>query len=129
MEIAKELRIGNIVHAEFAGDPSAIVKISADGILESSKGNLKVQGVIMTPTILEKYGFDIKRGERDSQSKISTRTIAIKDNVRVVYTANSRILFVDIDGLIIENPTPIACLHHMQNLYFSLKGKELNLGL
>ena len=106
---ANELRIGNIVLNPLTGEPC---KITAMDISDIENGYKTREGIILSPEILEKYGF-IKE---------------IDNFYRLNNSSMIEILFAD-KGILVASQSVclnhVKYIHQLQNLYVALTGEEL----
>lgn len=128
---ANELRIGNWVL--YAGLWQRVYSI-AETAINIAQEPLKISfigGIPLTPEILERYGF-----ENDSYANF---TILMPDNALSKFKSNARWIRVSfkeyaclnlseyIDIADYDISAPCKYLHQLQNLYFTLTGKELKI--
>lgn len=113
-----ELRIGNIIRDKPASDKffAAVKRLNTSrcyyGIFSCEYKDLKP--ILITPEILEKCGFKIDEPFEDSRPIYSNGTMTIDFDTMQPTIAGFGIADVKIEFL-----------HQLQNLYFALYGKEL----
>ena len=123
---AEELRIGNYVLDEenkvrlVTELSRALIRTSFDLILLASE----VKPIPLTEEILLKCGFEING--KYYRSKY------IQDSIKLIYDFNQRVLYFKYKGEfspMIQIPRAIESLHELQNIYYALTGKELEVYL
>lgn len=120
---ANELRIGNLVQFESETGFTEQVKVvcirendfdaEGDEVFHNEKYDGDYEPIPLTPEILEAAGFD----------KVSGLTYDHKDGNTIRESSGQYWYYVKIHG----NLRSIQYLHQLQNLYFSLTGKELEI--
>jgi len=109
---ANELRIGNLVNTKYG-----ILSVHASMLADIVNNGFNVNPIPLTPEILESCGFT-----KDEEELC----LPVDDNYSLVW---------DEDGVYIDSfesllyDSRIIYLHQLQNLYFALKGEELEVKL
>lgn len=120
---SNEVRINNLlqcngVYCRVRNIDNCIAVAGRDKHFFSHDGDL--QGIPLTPEILEKCGFVFKSGDSDNDWYF-------KNIKHIVLSADEstgfNTVFVSCGAYAI---TEITYLHQLQNLFFSLTGEELN---
>lgn len=106
-----ELRIGNIFKEKYSGDLVVVSELTKDRITFDYQTNEKWQSepIELTEEILLKYGFEYDDA------------FYYKDGIFLEYDDNS--LRVDC----MSDSVSVKYLHQLQNLYFALRNKELEI--
>lgn len=112
---ASELRIGNII--KYYG---RYTRVEPNNITELSKGAGDYKPIPLTEEILLKCGFEKinKHKELDSHGYLM-------DGMEYLHTIDNGITFTDS----VQNEIEFKYLHQLQNLYFALTNKELEVNL
>ena len=109
---ATHLRIWNY------GDPYRPYKITAEDIFEISKGKRSIPSIPLTEQWLKDFGFE----------QFEDYEIYYKDNMPSDFQIDKTAEEQDEKGywfFIDSYPINIVYVHQLQNLYFTLTGKEL----
>lgn len=130
---AKELRIGNYLYnpiqkINFKVDLVAISNVINDIRLDRPK-ELKYQGIQLTEDILLKCGFFWREDTScfsycNEGDKIYSLPLDIDENIIYISFGRDSMICNDTGGLVY-----IYSLHQLQNIYFALTNKELDIKL
>lgn len=105
---ANELRIGNFVNH------FGVTVINAGMIVEFDNHPNRINPIPLTEEWLMKFGFEEYCG-------------GWENNIRLEYVPEMSCYQFDTDGGRIIQTRPIIYIHQLQNLYFALTGKELEI--
>jgi hypothetical protein len=132
MIAANELRIGNFIY----WDENQVFKIS--GITKAGcrfeydhnqfRTQERIYPIKITTEILEKFGFIIEYGKDVKKTLATSRTVALKDDLKIIFNYKLEIIFLEISGLVFKKHIPASFMHQLQNLYFDLTANELIYG-
>lgn len=123
---ANEIRIGNYVSLKCGTH----VPIADGGILAISQKRFECSPIHLTPEILEKCGFRMYceksiKTEWDNNPRFSYQYLCKNDRFIVTHTPSD-----DADRTFrAANDLIVKHLHQLQNLYWCLCGKELEINL
>lgn len=118
---ANELRIGNKVKMKV---PTSVdnewfeTTIEAADLLGIERGDNLIEGIPLTPEILEKCGFEKKTGSAPGIGDFYWHDNGIFETIRVHGD------IIKLEGI---DSIPVKHLHQLQNLYFALTGEELEI--
>jgi hypothetical protein len=125
---ANELRIGNwIKHGESPGMhefPNTLFQVSTDLFYDIARGHISeyhLEPIPLTPELLEKCGFE-KRPMAYMRLKSDSFYISVRTKHMTFAISKS-------DKATWRLMVNIKYLHQLQNLYFALTGKELEIDL
>jgi len=119
-----DLRIGNYVDYPLEGYDS-IHKVTVETLRDIENGNQDIQPIPLTEEILLKCGFENKMNLMYISIFEGMLCISMKDFSYGLYSSEQRFNI----GLSYSNSTKIQYLHQLQNLYWSLTQKELQIEL
>lgn len=112
---ASELRIGTwFLFNDHSGDPLQPYQIQGDDISRAAVNGVYHEPIPLTPEILEAAGF------------VRVDRFYEKDEIILLNVGNVYLYHYSNHS---DKRTTLKYLHQLQNLYFALTGKELNVNL
>jgi hypothetical protein len=126
---AKELMIGNYLYCEYSGEIIQVTEIKNDGVYASSNKTVieryyyyeEIHSIPIDEKWLTDFGFEKRKNLNNTPT-----WIYFKDNERWMYQDWETLEFT-IRPFGLNNQTEIKYIHQLQNLYYCLVGKELEL--
>lgn len=125
---AKELRIGNYVYALDEDFNESFLKVDLNDICNIECDPDMFNPVPLTEEILLKCGFEYKKGILRIDISQDTYLKGNLNNFEFHMAICEKLEFCD-EVTDIVSLKPIKHLHQLQNLYFALTGKELEINL
>lgn len=128
---ATELRIGNLVRSQNTPIPCRVVTLHKHvaAVIENTINSFEetcnyvdFSAIPLTEEWLERFGFELLNKSVEYWGKNGFCFTWMKDNID-----KSDCLYLFLDGLPVNKRPEIKHVHTLQNLYFALTGKELEL--
>lgn len=127
----KELRIGNWVYENHLGKKDTVASIYSNGyvqlnVMRSSSNLDYISPISLTPEILEKCGF-----VKLSYNRGNAKTTYIYGGAFEICFASNNHITTYICATNSEYDIKVNCkyLHQLQNIFYDLTGKELEINL
>lgn len=120
---SKELMRGNWIEM-INGKPDQVVDVMCDSVNTINGGGTldDISGILLSPEILEKAGFNVTTPNADGSFNMWGRHIDASIDIEEGEVYRYRIF-----GRLIKKS--IIYVHQLQNLYFALTGNELKITL